>query len=112
MPLRCIPPGCPAAVDILAMLTMPWVKQARLAHDPCSARAWVDDLTWWGRGETGALCEAVSKVEELVLTLCEEYDLVANLTKSCVLEQDRAMLDRLRGRNIAMGSVSSTLSKT
>ena len=45
-PLRCIPPGCPAAVDVLAMLTFPWVKQARLTMESCSAGAWVDDLTW------------------------------------------------------------------
>ena len=24
-PVRCIPPGCPAAVDILALLTLPWL---------------------------------------------------------------------------------------
>ena len=46
-PARCIPPGCPAAVDVLALLTLPWIKQARMAHSPGQARGWVDDLTWW-----------------------------------------------------------------
>ena len=44
-PVRCIPPGCPAAVDILALLTLPWIKQARRTHPASVARAWVDDLT-------------------------------------------------------------------
>ena len=38
-PLRCIPPGCLAAVDVLAMITFPWVKQSRLVMGNCSARA-------------------------------------------------------------------------
>ena len=102
-PLRCIPPGCPAAVDILAMLTLPWVKQARCTHAPSEARAWVDDLTWWGRGDPEAVCPAVSRVQDLVATLRDEYDLVANMTKSCVLGQNQAMIDLLRGRDTALG---------
>ena len=55
IPVRCIPPGCPAAVDILAMLTLPWILQARRTQPGSEARAWVDDLTWWGRGDPEAL---------------------------------------------------------
>ena len=85
------------------MLTLPWVKQARCTHAPSEARAWVDDLTWWGRGDPEALCRAVSRVEDVVATLRDEYDLVANMTKSCVLGQNQAMIDLLRGRDTALG---------
>ena len=102
-PLRCIPPGCPAAVDVLSMITFPWVKQARLVMDNCSARAWVDDLTWWGRGEPDTLCAAVSAVEHLVLTLRDEYDLLANHVKSCVVGHNHKMTQLLAGRESALG---------
>ena len=82
VPLRCIPPGCPAAVDVLALVTMPWIKMARRTHEPCQARGWVDDLTWWGRGQPDALVQAVGEVEQLVTTLRDSYDLVANHIKS------------------------------
>ena len=96
VPVQCIPPGCPAVVDILAMLTLPWLKQARCTHEPSSARAWVDDLTWWGRGEPETLCLAVTRVAALVANLRDKYDLG-------VLGQNQAMMDSLRARDSGMG---------
>ena len=65
---------------------MPWVKQARLAHDSSKARGWVDDLTWWSCGRPDELVEAVVKVEGLIATLRKSYDLVANHLKSACWE--------------------------
>ena len=103
VPQRCIPPGCPAAVDVLALIMMPWVKQARLKHESSKARGWVDDLTWWGHGTPDTLVEAVTHVEALVVTLRNSYDLVANHVKSCILGNSDAMVEALNQRVTRLG---------
>ena len=37
-PQRCIPPGCPAAVDVLGLIMLPWLIHARRTHDRSCAR--------------------------------------------------------------------------
>ena len=103
VPTRCIPPGCPAAVDVLALIMMPWVVQARRTLDGCHARGWVDDLTWWSKGPPGALIQAVEEVEGLIGTLRDSYDLVTNRVKSCVLGNSADLVQALQQRTLGMG---------
>ena len=101
VPQRCIPPGCPAAVDVLALIMMPWVKQARQMHADSKARGWVDDLAWWGRGPPDTLVQAVVEVEGLVATLRDSYDLVANHIKSCVIGNSPHLVEQLQQRLVS-----------
>ena len=62
-PVCGLAPGCPAATHWVALVMAPWLFRARRVAETARARAYVDDLTGWSKGEgCGGHCQSMVKL--------------------------------------------------
>jgi ribonuclease HI len=54
-------PGCALAVFVLSVLTRPWDRRMSRVHDLLRRRTYVDDMTFWARGEASAIAPAITE---------------------------------------------------